>query len=228
MNLQKIENYITQFKKQLTRRASQHSLFKWESLHNFQKNWDLENDDLAAMYNRSLQNTQTVRLWKDRQYFPKQIMLLFCEMQPDYVDFAFKDLFNEEKSIDGRVDRFIFYCDELLAAYKEKNPLKVENNHYHHYRIISLYLCFRYPEQYTLYNFDVFKKTMQNLGSRAIPKINDIERYFKICRTLWKFLEKDEQVWALHQRRINPSIHYTEKSLLLVEEFCEMIANSRD
>jgi hypothetical protein len=145
-------------------------------------------------------------------------------MQPDYVRFAFQDLFNEEKAIDGRMDRFIFYCDELLSAYKEANPLKIENNHYHHYKIISLYLAFHHPTEYTLYNFDVFKNTLINLGSRSIPQQNDIERYFKISRTLWKFLMKEEDIWDLHLKRLNPQIHYQEHSLLLVDEFCHMIS----
>jgi len=43
---------------------------------------------------------------------------------------------------------------------------------------------------------------MRHLGSRNIPEQNDIERFFKISRTLWKFLEKDEEVWSLHQKRL--------------------------
>ena len=224
MNLQKIQAYLPQFKKYLKSSEARKALYKWESLQNFQQNWDLEASDLTEMYNQSLQNTQTVRLWKGNQYFPKQMMLLFCQMQPDYVRAAFGDLFNEEKSIDVRTDRFVFYCDELLAAYKEKYPLKIENHHYHDHKIISLYLAFRYPNQYAIYDFDGFKNTMINLGSRDIPKLNNVERFFKVSRTLWKFLQKDEEIWAFHQLRLHPQRHYQEESLLLVTEFCEMIS----
>ena len=122
------------------------------------------------------------------------------------------------------MDRFIFYCDELMKAYREKYPLKIENHHYHHYKIISLYLSFCYPEQYALYDFEVFRQTMINLGSRNIPELNDVERFFKISRTLAKFLAKDPEIWQLHQRRLNPQKHYSHLSLLLVNEFCEMIS----
>ena len=223
MNLQKIQDYIILFKRHLKSRQKERDLYRWESLQNFQQQWDLSTEDLTQMYDQSLQNTQTVRLWKDRQYFPKQIMLLFCDLQPDYVRFAFQDLFNEEKAINSRMDRFIFYCDELLNEYKNKYPLKIENNHYHHYRIISLYLTFKYPLQYSFYDFEVFQQTMKNLGSRDIPKLNDVERFFKISRTLWKFLAKDPEVWTLHQRRLQPTKHFQAPSLLLVNEFCEMI-----
>lgn len=227
MNLQKIQNYITEFKRHLKSQRSTDVLYKWESLHNFQQHWDLASEDLKGMYDQSLQNSQTVRLWKGSQYFPKQMMLLFCELQPEYVQFAFKDLFNEEKDIDGRMDRFIFYCDELLQAYKEKYPLKIENNHYHHYQIISLYLTFNYPEQYTFYDFEIFRRTMINLGSRDIPQLNDVTRFFKISRTLGKFLAKDPEIWNLHQARLHPTKHYQAPSLLLVNEFCELISYTR-
>ncbi len=224
MNLQKIQYYILRFKKYLKSNSATNALYKWESLQNFQQNWNLEAESLSEMYDRSLQNTQTVRLWKANQYFPKQIMLLFCKMQPDYVRFAFKDLFNEAKSIDARVDRFVFYCDELLAEYRNKYPLKIENHHYHNNQMISLYLAFRYPAQYTLYDFDTFKNTLINLGSRNIPKLNDLDRFFKVSRTLGIFLQKDKEVGVLHQQRLHPERHYQGISLLLVEEFCEMIA----
>lgn len=227
MNLQKIQDYIIEFKRHLKSQRREEVLYKWESLRNFQNNWNLAREDLKEMYNQSLQNTETVRLWKANQYFPKHSMMLFCDLQPDYVKFAFDDLFNEEKAIDGRMDRFVFYCDQLLEAYKEKYPLKIENNHYHHYEMISLYLTFRYPELYTLYDFDIFKYTLINLGSRNIPKLNDVERFFKISRTLGKFLDKDEEVWNLHQKRLNPSKHFQGKSLLLVNEFCEVISRNR-
>ncbi|MEM1120696.1 MAG: hypothetical protein AAGJ18_09620, partial [Bacteroidota bacterium] len=169
-------------------------------------------------------NSETVRLWKGEQFFPKKSMLFFWELQPDYVKFAFQDLFNEDKPIDSRMDRFVFYCDQLLEAYREKYPLKIENHHYHHHGMLSLYLTFRYPKLYTLYDFEVFKNTLINLGSRNIPRLNDVERFFKVSRTLGKFLDKDEEVWSLHQRRLNPRKHFQGKSLLLVNEFCWMIS----
>lgn len=228
MNLQKIQSYILLFKAYLKSRDAEQSLYKWESLKVFQDNWDLEHPKLGKMYDDSLKNTQTTRLWKGENYAPKQMMLLFANMTPDYVGHCFKDLFDEEKNIADRVDRFIFYCGELLIEYKAQNGLSIENNHYHDYPMIALYLTFCFPEQYTFYNFPTFQKSMLHLGSRNIPKLNDIERFFKISRTLWKFLEKDEEVWALHQKRLYAPRYYKGKSLLLVHEFFQVIANNKE
>jgi len=224
MNLQKIQSYITLFKRYLKSAEAERQLYKWESLKFFQDNWNLEQPNLEKMYDASLKNTQTTRLWKGNNYTPKRMMLLFAKMAPDYVRHCFKDLLEEEKNIADRVDRFLFYCDEMLIEYKTLNGLSIENNHYHDYFIISLYLAFYYPEQYTFYDFPIFQKSMIHLGSRNVPELNDIERFFKISRTLWKFLEKDEEVWKLHQKRLYSPNHYKDKSLLLVHEFFMVIA----
>src|SRR5690606_6359721 len=106
------------------------------------------------MYDQSLQNSQSRRLWVGENFFPKEMMLKFTGLQKEYVRLAFRDLFNESKDISGRMDRFIFYCDELLGEYKSVNPKSIENRHFHdeNYHMISLYLAFEFTENYTFYD----------------------------------------------------------------------------
>jgi hypothetical protein len=176
------------------------------------------------MYDRSLQNSQTRRLWKRENYEPKEVMLKFVELNREFVRQVFLDLFNEQKEIDGRVDRFIFHCDELLREYKEAHPRSIENSHYHddNYQMVSLYLAFRYPEQYAPYDFEVFTRFMALLGSRDVPKVNDIGRFFKVMRTVYGFLKKDEALMELHRQRLLPP-HYQGDTLLLAEDFYKTI-----
>lgn len=225
MQLKKIQEYIQQYKSFLRTRRAYDNLYKWEALKNFQQHWDISAPNLAEMYNNSLHCSQTKRLWKREAYYPKQMMLKFMAMESDYIQLMFKDLFNEDKDIEGRIDRFIFYCDNALQEFKEANPRSIENNHHHddNYQIISLYLGFRYPEQYTMYDYEGFKNLLIKLGSRDIPKVNDIGRFFKIMRTLYKMMQKDEELMQLHRRRLHPDKHYQGDSLLLVEEFYKTI-----
>ena len=220
MNLKKIQHYFQQYKAYLTNYRADHNLHLWESQRIFQENWTFETEDLAAVYDQSLQNSQTRRLWKRENYEPKRLMLVFLEMEPDYVRHMFHDLFNEDKEIGGRVDRFVFYCDELLQEYKNNNPRSIENNHYHgdNYQIVSLYLAFRYPDQYTYYDADAFVTLLKKLGSRDIPQTNDFPRFAKVMRTLYKMLAKEEEIMALHRKRLRPE-HYQGESLLLLYDF---------
>lgn len=221
MVLSKIQDAIGTYKRWLVQVRQHPFVHKWESLQHFQTHWDLADPDLAAMYERALQNSETRRLWQTENWYPKRMMLEFWRFDPRTVSAMFHDLFQETRDIEARVGRFLFGCDDLLRDYKRAHPLTVENNHYHgDYRMIALYLAFRYPDQYAPYDFEVFQQTLTRLQARDLPQQNDIGRYFKVMRTLYGFLEKDPEVLAALQRHLHPRRHFQGKTLLLAEDFC--------
>jgi hypothetical protein len=225
MQLKKIQEALDQFKTHLGSEAKEEHLYIYESQKIFQENWNLESSDPASMYNRSLNNTQTRRLWNREHYEPKRMMLEFWRMQPDFVKQMFQDLFDENKKVDGRVGRFVFYCDELLTEFLEKHPRSREGKHFHQdgYQIVSLYLSFRYPDQYSLYHFDRFKRLLTALGTPDMPATHDFERFCKVVKTLWGFMQKDEELIAAHRERLEEGKHFQGESLLPVYELMQII-----
>lgn len=225
MNLQKLNHSIENYKSFLKAARRHDPYWKWESLQIFQENWNLEAPDLHSMFDRSLENSRTRRLWSREQYAPKKMMLSFIDMNPEYVRFMFQDLFNEQKEVEGRIGRFVFYCDELLRAFHENHPTSKENSHYHddNYGMVSIYLAFRFPEEYAPYHFETFKNALELLGSRDVPKVNDTARYFKVMRTIFKFLQKDPEILSIHRNRMDPTIHYLGDTLLFSEDFCQFL-----
>lgn len=222
MQFQRIQQAIADYEAFL--KSGPHSeerLYYWESQRIFQETWDIEAMDFAKMFDQSLQNTLTRRLWNRENYEPKRVMLLFIAMQPDFPRQLFGDLFNETKDVAGRMDRFLFYCEELLQDYRRMHPRSPENSHYHNddYQMISLYLAFRYPDRYAPYHFGVFRELMIRLGSPDIPQNNDPERYFKVMRTLQGLLNKQEQIRQLHANRIHDNTLFQGESLLLAFDF---------
>ena len=224
MQLKKIQEHIAAYKKWLKNGSqdTETNLYKWESQQIWQKNWDIEATDFAEMLDQSLQNSTSRRIWSRENYAPKKAMLEFMKMQPHFVYSMFQELFNEEKDIRNRIDRFIFYCDELMKEYKTINWASVKTNHYHDYDIISHYLAFQYPDRYTPYRFLLFKNTLEKIGGKDIPTSNDVTRYFKIMKTLYQFLSKDEELMSLHQKRLEDK-HFQGTSLLLVEDFADFL-----
>lgn len=225
MQLKKIQEALDQFKTHLGSEAKEEHLYIYESQKIFQENWNLESSDPASMYNRSLNNSQTRRLWNREHYEPKRMMLEFWRMQPDFVKQMFQDLFDENKKVDGRVGRFVFYCDELLTEFLEKHPRSRESKHFHQdgYQIVSLYLAFHYPDQYCLYHFDRFKRLLIALGTPDIPATHDFDRFCKVVKTLWGFIQKDEELMAAHRERLEEGKHYQGESLLPVYELMQII-----
>ena len=222
MNLRLLQDHIAVFRRRLETADDFPMLFAWESQQIFQDNWDLEADDLAAMYDASLQNSTNRSLWKGERYVPKEIMQLFLHTWPDFVRDMFKDLFNENKSADGRIDRFVFHCDELLREYRDMHADFIETRHYHEdYRMVSLYLAFRYPDQYAVYDHETFVTFLRKVGVQDIPQVADPARFFKVMRTVYSLMAKDQELLAAHYQRLEPGRHFMGKSLLLALECCQ-------
>ena len=223
MNLQLLKKQLAAYQSHLQQHPIKASkgLFKWETLKHFQDNWDVDAPDFAAMYDACLQNSSTKRIWRRENYDAKSMMLKFIALQPDFVRYMFKDLFREQNDIVGRVDRFVFHCDELLKEYKDKNPRSVENNHFHDdgYGMVSWYLSLRFPEAYAPHNFEAFRLLLQQLRVRDVPQSSDFGRFCKVARTLYKMMEKEEGLLEMHSQRLDANAHYLGKSLLIVEDF---------
>ena len=229
MQLKRIQHYIARYKKFLESEHAYDRMHIWESQRIFQETWNMDHENLPAMYDESLQNSTTKRLWKREAYEPKYMMIEFLDAQPELMRHYFFDLFNEDKSIDGRMDRFVYYCDEMLREYKKAHPNSIENNHYHNdnYWMVSLYLAFKYPDNYCLYDSFAFRGLLRKLGSTDVPKTNDLSRFFKVMRTLYNFLQKEEGLMEAHQKRLDPEKHYMEKSLLLVYDFYQFCTSPK-
>jgi len=221
LQLKLVKQYFAEYARFLRKQEAEKRLYIWESQAVFQENWNNEAEDWLAMYDASLQNSTNRRLWKRESFEPKRLMMLFLEMEPEYVKQAFRDLFNEEKSVDGRMDRFVFYCDELLSMYKDRHPHSIENNHYHgnDYDTISLYLSFRFPADYTPYSLERLITLLRKLGVGNLPQANDPIRYFKVMRTLQKLMQKEDDILEAHQARMGDERLYQGESLLLVHDF---------
>ncbi len=218
MNLKKLQDKISQYKTYLESENCHRELYKWESIKYFQEHWNTEADDLHAMYNASLNNLTSRRQWKGRDFFPKEMMLKFIKAEPEYVRLAFRDLFNESKGVDGRVDRFLFYCEELLKIYKEKFPHAKENDHYHTHKVVMMYLTNRYPENHTLYRFKDFRRFLESVDAKNISSSHDLERYAKVTKTIGTFLNKDEEIISLSNARLEDN-HYQGENRLMIHEF---------
>ncbi|MCC6724696.1 MAG: hypothetical protein IT258_09310, partial [Saprospiraceae bacterium] len=142
MNLQKLNDTIAEYANFLRSNPQHDPYMPWESQRVFQENWEVEALDFRTMFDRSLENSRSRRLWKREHYEPKDMMLRFIEMNREFVRQVFQDLFNESKEIEGRIGRFSYHCDELLAAWHEERPGSKLNSHYHNdgYQMVALYL----------------------------------------------------------------------------------------
>ncbi|MEP6647694.1 MAG: hypothetical protein ABJC12_11455 [Saprospiraceae bacterium] len=169
----------------------------------FHSNWTKpEASQLLSMYDQALKSDFTQRWWKREKYRPKEIMLELIKTDPELATIAWKDLSNDAASLDGRLYRFNYYCDELLALHRHQNVLSVESYHHQDASIVSLYLAGLFPSKYTLYpGLDVFRSFCKNVGSPDIPVVDDLVRYSKVANIVFTFLKKDPNFERLSELR---------------------------
>lgn len=224
MQLKTLQFLLQGYKHFLQTPEAEANLHIWVAQLHFQDHWEVEAPDLADMYDQSLYNPQTKRLWKRESYEPKRMMLEFMRLEPDFCRRMFIDLFNENYSVENRLGRFVFHCDELLQAYKEAHPRSIDNNHYHDdYWMPFLYLAFRYPDRYTLYRFDDFRNLLEKVKAPNLPAAHDTERFVKVSRIIYQFMAKDEELMRWNADRLRHAAAGIEGSWLVVYDFYRFV-----
>lgn len=211
-----------EYYKQFVASEKYDELYKWEALKNFQDSWDIEADDFKKMYDKSLYSKESSNLWANPHWFPKSVMLRFIDYDKEQVRQMFRDLFNEDEGIDKRIERFVFHCDKMLEeVYAIDKSVK---SHFHDgQRIVSLYLAFRFPDKYAIYKFTEFKIFMEIVQAREIPSTGEYERFFKVVRTIYGILIKDEELVKSH-RAILADDCYKGETLMLAQDFIFRVA----
>lgn len=216
MVLELLQSEINNYKRIKTS-ASYDEVYKWEALKNYKDNWDIDVEDFLTMYTNSFSCESGENLWASRFFYPKQCMIEMIELDPERCRTMFKELFDESKDVEERIDRFVWHCDELRAERNKENPQF--KNHYHDgFRMISTYLAFEYPEKYSIYKYTEFKNFMTKVKAKSIPRTNEISRFFTVMRTLNKFVAKDSDLQKLHKSQIQAPEYYQQDTLLSAQD----------
>lgn len=158
----------------------------------FHTHWAaLSGASLYDRYDQSLRSTISQSWWKRDGYRPKEIMLRLIEADPELAAIAWKDLAQAHASLEGRISRFSYYCEQLLDLHRDKHPRAIETYHHQDAAILSLYLAGLFPDQYALYpGLEVFRAFCLAVGSPDLPRVDDLARYMKVAGIVHTFLQR--------------------------------------
>lgn len=203
MKVHLLQQSITKFLDEQLKSDAVDWYYPHSMINTFQENWAAPNQEtLADVYDQCIKSDYTQRWWKRDNYRPKEIMLQLIDADAELATIAWKDLFNADAGIEGRLGRFGFYCDDLLKIYRHKHHRAVETYHHQDAAMMSVYLAGRFPELYTLYpGLDVFQSFCKAIGSPDIPAVDDLVRYMKVAKVVFTFFQKDEQFEKLIAQR---------------------------
>lgn len=216
MKLAKIEEQAGKFKNWLKELEDNPHIYKYENLINFRRNWDIEALDFYNMFDASFKSRISNTLWGGSVNSAKSVMLRFIESNPEYVRSMFRDLYNENKDLSLRINRFSLHCDEMMDQLPKNKTKPVE--HRHNPKILSVYLSFNDPQLYTIVDYPAFQSMMNRLENLQVPMEFEMERIFKLSRALHKTLCRDAELVDLHTASI-PEEYRTENNMLMVHDF---------
>lgn len=119
-------------------------------------------------------------------------MLQLIAADPELATIAWKDLANTAASLDGRLSRFDYYCNELLQLHRQQHFRSVETYHHQDATMLSLYLAGLQPGQYALYpGLTAFAGFCKAIGSPDIPRVDDLVRYMKVASIVNTYIQRD-------------------------------------
>ena len=191
-------NKLLKFYKERYYDIQEEELHKWEALHHFQKVWDIDVADFPAMLDNALSKAK--KLGSAKGYNPLKGIIMGARKEPESIRQLFHDLYDESCDVEERISYFKESVAEILPACGGYTKV-----HRQDVRAIVLYLTLRYPNQYYIYKYGVFKNFADLVDLEPVPN-NDILRaltYFKVCDEIRKMIIQDEEIIKLYQDRRN-------------------------
>lgn len=213
MNKTLVSNYISEYKTNFARINSL-EYYKWQAIKCFQDNWKIEAEDFPKMITDSLALSKN--LMDSGKYYPKKMLLQYAAFEPAKVRRLFRSLFDEERNLYTRVVEF---QDGLKEIHSDHFP--PSKNHFQDARAVLVYLTLRFPDRYYLYKFEMYKTLCYKLELSYQAKkgrIENIGEYMEVCKILRHEITKDQQLIAMHKKRLGPDCYHDESLNILTQD----------
>lgn len=191
MKVHLIKELCQEFVQSLSDQQSFKYAYLWEALMNYKSKWDIDAVDFVEMYTSGFSSAISNRLWRREDYYPFDNLKLCMQTDPSFTRSMFKDLINEKKDLNMRVNRFLLYCDQLLQI-MQRNGSNISTHYHDDRQMIMTYLSFEYPEKYTLYNQTGYIKALKRIGATKIPVAHDPQQFLIFTKVISKYLNETE------------------------------------
>ena len=165
MDHDKLKLVIEGYKKDFKERWEDEK-YKWEAIRHFQDHWNINAENFGEMF--KVATEKTLNLLASGYAYPRGMMINFARADDNAVRKMFIDLYDESRDIAERIYSFQASCEEIRAKYDDGTW----HNHYQNTNAISTYLWLRYPDQYYIYKYDVYRDVSDELNCSYHPKRN--------------------------------------------------------
>lgn len=186
INIERFNEIFVKFKENFTEEHWNDEKFKWEAVKRFQDVWDINAPDFLEMFMRA--TDKTYNLLASMSNFPRGMIKEFATADPEFVRAMFINLFDENKDLESRFEKFISDSEEIRI----KHDPGTWKSHYQNANAISTYLWLRYPDKYYIYKYSECRAVARELSTDFMPRkgksadniIGGKKLYDEVCELL--------------------------------------------
>ena len=220
------QNYIENF--QMINNDDHAEYYKWEAVQQFQKEWDPDAPDFAAMFKRAVSKTEN--LINNHITQPANGIIKLAEHKDltEQVRDQFRILFytNDAGNLSARQDRIEKFVDVINGMLEKAEPGKWRYRQ--EFRSGLFYLNLFNPSD----NY-IFKATQARAFKQCVEFDEDfgsgagfrLPVYYKLCDLLVNYIKQNDTLKELHQSRLTDSMYRDDDYHIIVFDmiYCAVV-----
>ena len=216
--IQKIRFIIAHYKANFPT-VNKQERYKWEAIHWYKQNWDIDAPDFAKMLATAFGKASN--LLASGMYYPYKMITEYANANPEAVREIFRILHNEQIPLEERYQTFKQSCQSRIEQLKQAMPDRTKPlNHYQDPRAVMVYLTFQYPEKYYLFKSSMYATFRDRIGfvepqSAKKSVMQKIENYSQMCNVILAEVRKDAELLSMHKSRLDSTCYHDEALHLL-------------
>ena len=199
---------------------SSEELYKWQAVKHFKIYWDAESHNFHEMLSKSLDKTKN--LLSSGNYLARRMVKMVTKSAPEEMRALFKMLYDESIDLETRFLKFRSDFIELKEIHTDKK------NHYQDDRAIMVYLAMRYPDEYHLYKYEMFKDftALVDIPYQTVAgRFSNVLKFQDVCKQLKDILIEDDVLLKLHHDRLGEDCYQDPAYTILVQDFIYACVN---
>lgn len=199
MNRDRIQDMLSDYKRDFLLFEWENERYKWEVAKWFQDHWDVNARSFAEMLQTSLKATGN--LLDSTSNYPRGMIVDMAKAFPEEVREMFLRLYDETQEVYDRYRTFKESASVLVGKLG-----KPGDKHYQTEHAISVYLWLRYPDRYSIYKFQEIKRASDALESGYRFKkgfyADNIRLALEFQDEIQQALKSDEEVQELMRKQL--------------------------
>jgi 5-methylcytosine-specific restriction protein B len=183
--------------------------YKWIAVKHFQDNWIIDAPDFADMLERAF--AKHVNLLDAGVARPLGVIILFAKREPETVRGLFRTLYDENMALDIRISDFTNGVQQFADKMKQEDAKWKSTFQDQH--AISVYLTFKYPENYYIYKYSVLKAVAPVFGVESAA--DRLMTYTHMCDAIREIASDDRELISMSHSRLGNDCYQDNNNRML-------------